>query len=142
MPHKLRKIRKLRGSRTCGYGRVGQHRGSGSKGRRKAGRHKHGWSYVLRYEPDYFKKKKLKPLRDKSEIKTINLDELEELAYQIAQGGKEKVVLDLDSMGYDKLLGSGRITIPVSVKVSACSEAAQKKIEAAGGEILSENLKE
>jgi len=32
MPHKLRKTRKMRGSRTHGYGQVGQHRKSGSRG--------------------------------------------------------------------------------------------------------------
>ena len=47
MPHKLRKIRKFRGSRTQGYGRIGQHRDSGSKGNRKVGRHKHLWSKVV-----------------------------------------------------------------------------------------------
>jgi len=135
MPHKLRKIRKKRGSRTQGYGRVGQHRKSGGKGGRKAGRHKHGWSYVHRYEPDYFKKKRLKSLMDKSEIRIINLKELEEIALQKASKGK-KVTLDLEKMGYDKLLGSGKISIPVSVKISAWSKAAQKKIEAVGGEIL------
>jgi len=136
MPHKLRKIRKKRGSRTQGYGRVGQHRKSGSKGRRKAGRHKHGWSYVHRYEPDYFKKKRLKSLIDKSEIRIINLKELEEIALQEASKRKKKIILDLEKMGYHKLLGTGKISIPVSVKIPAWSEAAQKKIEAAGGEIL------
>jgi len=135
MPHKLRKIRKKRGSRTQGYGRVGQHRKSGSKGRRKAGRHKHGWSYVHRFEPDYFKKKRLKSLTDKSEIRIINLKELEEIALQKAKKGR-KVTLDLEKMGYDKLLGTGKISVPISVKIPAWSEAAQKKIEAAGGEIL------
>jgi len=56
MPHKLRKTRKMRGSRTVGYGRVGQHRDQGSKGYRKSGRHKAGWSWVQRYDPDYFGK--------------------------------------------------------------------------------------
>ncbi len=31
MPHKLRKIRKTRGSRTQGYGRIGQHRDAAQK---------------------------------------------------------------------------------------------------------------
>jgi len=139
MPHKLRKIRKKRGSRTQGYGRVGQHRKSGSKGRRKAGRHKHGWSYVHRYEPDYFKKKRLKSLTDKSKIRIINLKELEEIALQKVSNKKMKITLDLEEMGYDKLLGTGKISIPVSVKISAWSEDAQKKIEAVGGEILMKN---
>ena len=56
MPHKLRKIRKFRGSRTQGYGRIGQHRDSGSKGHRKVGRHKHLWSWVVTHEPNYFGK--------------------------------------------------------------------------------------
>jgi len=139
MPHKLRKIRKKRGSRTQGYGRVGQHRKSGSKGERKAGRHKQGWSYVHRYEPDYFKKKRLKPRTDKSQIRIINLKELEELALQIYSEKEKKITIDLEKMGYDKLLGSGKISLPVSVKIPAWSEAAQKKIEAAGGEILMNN---
>jgi large subunit ribosomal protein L15 len=136
MPHKLRKIRKKRGSRTQGYGRVGQHRKGGSKGGRKAGRHKHLWSYVHRYEPDYFKRKRLKSLTDKSEIRIINLKELEEIALQRATGRKEKITLDLEKMGYDKLLGSGKISIPLAVKIPAWSKAAQQKIEAAGGEII------
>jgi len=139
MPHKLRKIRKKRGSRTQGYGRVGQHRKSGSKGGRKVGRHKHGWSYVHRYEPDYFKKKRLKSLTDKSEIRTINLKELEEIALQESSRKGRKIILDLEKMGYDKLLGAGKISLPVSVKVPAWSETAQKKIEAAGGEILTDH---
>ena len=53
MPHKLRKIRKFRGSRTQGYGRIGQHRDSGSKGARKVGRHKHLWSWVVTHAPGY-----------------------------------------------------------------------------------------
>jgi len=136
MPHKLRKIRKKRGSRTQGYGRVGQHRKSGSKGRRKVGRHKHGWSYVHRYEPDYFKKKRLKSLTDKSETKIINLKELEEIALQKASKSGGKITLNLEEMGYHKLLGSGKISLPVIVKILECSEAARKKRDAAGGEIL------
>lgn len=134
MPHKLRKIRKKRGSRTQGYGRVGQHRKSGSKGRRKVGRHKHGWSYVLRYEPDYFKKKRLKSRINKSDIRIINLKELEELAFQRVAGKEE--IIDLEKMGYDKLLGTGKLSLPVIVKVSACSQRARERIEAAGGKVL------
>ncbi|MEM2273713.1 MAG: uL15 family ribosomal protein, partial [Candidatus Bathyarchaeia archaeon] len=141
MPHKLRKIRKKRGSRTCGYGRVGQHRKSGSKGERRAGRHKHLWSWVIRYEPDYFgykgfvspKQKKIK------NAKYINIKELEEIALKMAAGvgGKEKIFIDLEAMGYSKLLGEGRITLPVIVKVPLYTEGALQKIKEAGGEIIS-----
>jgi len=140
MPHKLRKIRKKRGSRTQGYGRVGQHRCSGSKGYRKAGRHKAGWSYVLRYEPDYFGKKGFtspKSLRGKGNI--VNVGKLDEIAEKISTKKEEgKFFIDLENLGYAKLLGTGRVTKPLIVKVASYSKSAAEKIKEAGGEILIE----
>jgi len=142
MPHKLRKIRKKRGTRTQGYGRVGQHRCSGSLGGRKVGRHKHLWSYVIRYEPDYFKKTGfVSPKSLGKEIKTINLGELEELAQKVVykeKGRAKAPLIDLKELGYDKLLGKGQVTKPVRVRVASLSETAAKKIEAAGGQVLTE----
>lgn len=138
MPHKLRKIRKKRGSRTQGYGRVGQHRRSGSKGMRKVGRHKHSWSYTIKYEPDYFGKKGFtspKSLRQKAKV--INVKRLDEIAGKFSlekENGKSFV--DLESLGYTKLLGSGKITKSLIVKVPSCSKSAAEKITKAGGQIL------
>ena len=141
MPHKLRKVRKKRGSRTHGYGQVGQHR-KGTKG--KAGLHKHRWTYVIKYEPDYFEKRGFtsqKAISRKTNV--INVGELDELADKLAAEKKlerkqKKIFLDLDKLGYDKLLGMGKITKPMLVKVVDHSEAATKKIEEAGGQILKE----
>ncbi|MEM3055518.1 MAG: uL15 family ribosomal protein [Candidatus Bathyarchaeia archaeon] len=141
MPHKLRKIRKKRGSRTQGYGRVGQHRKSGSKGMRKAGRHKHGWSYVLRYEPEYFGKKGFtSPKSLRQEVKIINVGELEEVAEKFKGKDKEgKVFIDLESLGYTKLLGAGKVSKSLIVKVPSCSKSAAEKIKEAGGKVLVES---
>lgn len=141
MPHKLRKVRKKRGSRTHGYGQVGQHR-KGTKG--KAGLHKHRWTYVIKYEPDYFEKRGFtsqKAISRKTNV--INVGELDELAHKLTAEKKlerkqKKIFLDLDRLGYDKLLGMGKITKPMLVKVVTHSEAAAKKIEEAGGQILKE----
>lgn len=141
MPHKLRKVRKKRGSRTHGYGQVGQHR-KGTKG--KAGLHKHRWTYVIKYEPDYFEKRGFtsqKAISRKTNV--INVGELDELAHKLAAEKKlerkqKKIFLDLAKLGYDKLLGLGKITKPMLVKVVAHSEAAAKKIDEAGGQILKE----
>ena len=141
MPHKLRKVRKMRGSRTHGWGQIGQHRRSGSRGGKgHAGMHKHRWTYVQRYDPDHFSKDKFRP-PNQTQINIINLKQLEEIAYKIQQarkGKREKITIDLKEMGYDKLLGSGKITAPISVKVSSCSEDARKKIEESGGEVVTE----
>jgi large subunit ribosomal protein L15 len=142
MPHKLRKVRKKRGSRTHGYGRVGQHRGGGQRGGHgKAGFHKHKWTYVIKYEPDYFGKKGFtspKSLRRKVNI--INVGVLDETAEKFStRKEKGKFFIDLESLGYTKLLGTGNITKPLIVKVLSCSKSATEKIKGAGGQILIES---
>ncbi len=136
MPHKLRKIRKTRGSRTQGYGRIGQHRDAGSKGHRKVGRHKHLWSYVTAYEPDYFGKHGFtSPQSLKQKERTLNLEKLQELSQALPlEEGKSRV--DLTRLGYTKLLGSGQITKPVIVTIESFSKTAAEKIKEAGGEIV------
>ena len=135
MPHKLRKIRKTRGSRTQGYGRVGQHRDSGSKGHRKVGRHKHLWSYVVTHEPDYFGKHGFtSPQSLHRHENTINLKKLEEIA-QTSQ--REKPQINLTALGYTKLLGTGKITKPLTIQVPSYSKSAAEKIKKVGGEIIS-----
>ena len=134
MPHKLRKIRKLRGSRTQGYGRVGQHRDAGSKGQRKVGRHKHLWSYVVTHEPDYFGKSGFtSPQSLHRHENPINLKKLEELAQA---GQQEKLQIDLAALGYTKLLGSGKVTKALTVQVPSCSKLAAEKVKKAGGKIV------
>jgi len=144
MPHKLRKTRKKRGSRTCGYGRVGQHRKSGTKGERRAGRHKHLWSYVIKYEPDYFGKRGFTSPRSlRRRVNSINLSQLEELIEKLSAEEKieeknGKLFVDLEKLGYTKLLGMGKISKPVIIKVPAFSASAAEKIKAVGGQILKE----
>jgi large subunit ribosomal protein L15 len=129
MPHKLRKIRKFRGTRTIGYGRIGQHRDSGSKGNRKVGRHKHLWSKVVTSDPGYFGKHGFTSPQSKHRIEsTINLLKLDQLAT-----GKE---IDLTALGYTKLLGTGKITKALTVTVAAASKSAQTKIQEAGGKLV------
>ena len=129
MPHKLRKIRKTRGSRTQGYGRIGQHRDSGSKGHRKVGRHKHLWSLVVTSEPNYFGKHGFtSPQSLHRKENTINLNKLDEIA-QTPQ-------INLTELGYTKLLGTGKITKPLTITIPTYSKSAQEKIKKAGGEII------
>ena len=143
MPHKSRKIRKKRGSRTQGWGRVGQHRKTGSKGRRNPGRHKALWSWVLRYEPHYFGKKGFtshKNVKQKSNV--INVGLLNEIAEKLpAEKKKGRLFIDLEDLGYTKLLGSGRITKPLAVNVASCSKSAAEKVESAGGQVIIETRK-
>jgi len=139
MPHKLRKTRKMRGSRTHGYGRVGQHRDAGSKGQRKVGRHKHLWSYVTAHEPKYFGKKGFtSPQSLKRKENTINIKQLNELTPKTL-GKNGKTQINLANLGYTKLLAAGKITKPLVITVASCSKTAAEKIEKAGGQVLINN---
>jgi large subunit ribosomal protein L15 len=130
MPHKLRKIRKTRGSRTQGYGRIGQHRDAGSKGNRKVGRHKHLWSKVVAYEPDYFGNHGFTSPQSLKKIEnTINIQKLVEVA-------EDTTAVDLTELGYTKLLGTGKITKALTVTVPTCSKLAEEKVTKAGGKVI------
>lgn len=140
MPHGERKTRKLRGSRTHGYGRVGQHRKSGGRGGKgKAGGRDHFWIRTVKYEPYRFRRIGFKP-PPRSEVRTINTGELEELARRVlgADMGRSASLqeLDLTSLGYDKLLGKGDLKTPLKIKVSSYTTTAREKVTAAGGEII------
>jgi large subunit ribosomal protein L15 len=133
MPHKLRKIRKTRGSRTQGYGRIGQHRDSGSKGHRKVGRHKHLWSLIVTSEPNYFGKHGFtSPQSIHTKVNSINLFKVD----QLAQGPE----INLTELGYTKLLGTGKITKPLTIQVAFFSKSAQEKVTQAGGRIVASQI--
>lgn len=140
MPHKLRKVRKQRGSRYMGWGQVGQHRKAGARGGKgKAGGHKHFWIRTVKYQPDRYRRIGfLPPSAKKPKPETINVGELEDLAYKVltdygVKGGNE---LDLEALGIGKLLGRGNISVPLNVKVAYATINAQAKIEEAGGSII------
>ncbi|GAB6147824.1 uL15 family ribosomal protein [Stetteria hydrogenophila] len=137
-----RKSRKLRGrTRTMGWGRIGQHRKSGSRGGvGAAGMHKHMWTWVIKYAPTWFGKRGFNPPRIRAGYRprTINLRDLAELAFKLKASGEAKeedgkIVIDLAAMGIHKLLGEGKINVPVKVRVPMASESAIKKIQEAGG---------
>jgi large subunit ribosomal protein L15 len=129
MPHKLRKIRKFRGTRTQGYGRIGQHRDSGSKGNRKVGRHKHLWSKIVTSEPNYFGKHGFHSPQAIHKIeKTINLQKVDQMAVSSD--------INLTELGYTKLLGSGKLTKALTIQVKEASKSAQQKVQNAGGKLI------
>jgi large subunit ribosomal protein L15 len=149
LPHKDRKVRKQRGSRTHGWGQIGQHRSRGGRGGTgKAGLDKHKWTYVVKHDPTYWLKKgfvSTKTLGKKVSI--INIGKLDDLAAKLESTKKlekkeKKIFLDLESLGYDKLLGTGKVAKPMIVKVASYSEAASRKLEEAGGEIFKESEEE
>ncbi|MEM0100904.1 MAG: uL15 family ribosomal protein [Candidatus Methanomethylicaceae archaeon] len=135
-----KKVRKQRGSRTYGWGTVGQHRKSGMRGGfGNAGLHKHKWSWTIKYGKDHFGKYGF--IRPKAVVdykNCINVGSLMSIIEGkiLEKDEKDRVIIDLNNMGYDKLLGSGKIDLPVVIKVKQASEIAKRKITEAGGEVI------
>lgn len=127
-----------------GWGRIGQHRKSGSRGGfGAAGMHKHMWTWVVKYAPTWFGKHGFNPpqtFRVKS--REINVSELEEylnewLGKGLAHRGEDgRITVNLAEIGYTKLLGKGSIARPVKVIVPEATEKAIEKIRRAGGEVV------
>jgi large subunit ribosomal protein L15 len=141
MPERFRrKIRKLRGSRTCGWGRVAQHRGSGQRGGfGNAGGHKHMWSRVNVEDPDYFGKKGFRRVKFIHEPRTVDLEGISkafENAPKKSEGTEKKAKINIVDMGYEKVLGRGMVDRPVVVEALSFSKIAKKKIESAGGKAV------
>ena len=141
MTAKLRKIRKLRGSVSCGGGRIGRHR-KHSGGRGNAGGLTHMRTAMDRYHPGYFGKKGIRTFalqRNRLHSPTINLDKVwtlvTEQSRKLYADNKDRVpVIDVTKAGFFKVLGKGFLpSQPVVVKAKFFSKIAEKKIKAVGG---------
>jgi large subunit ribosomal protein L15 len=140
MATRLRKSRRQRGTRFCGWGQIGQHRASGSRGGvGNAGKHKHFFMRTNKEEPDHFGHEQFHALRKSDVSRWVNLRDLNQLLRYSKSGEDGKTVLDLGELGYEKLLGSGRVEAVFTIKVKQASKSAKDKITEAGGEVLTLN---
>jgi large subunit ribosomal protein L15 len=138
------KTSKFRGSRTHGRGKKAG-RGAGLRGGRgNAGLHKHKWISIVKYDPDHFGHHGFKRPQSVVQAKiTMNLSEVEQFLPALSKDGFAeekggKWTVNLTKMGVDKLLGSGRISTPITIKVLEASKGAEEKLKKAGGALLKE----
>ena len=157
-----KRVNKLRGKRTHGYGR--------QQGRRKTGRkHGHGLtsdhekglkSYVVKQKSlgyptkKYGKKVKRSPWlfgkfgfqRPQTQVRiyhknTINIGSLDArldgwVKEELAQKSGDTYTIDLDKLNFQKVLAKGQIKKKVQVRVRAASNYAVEEIEKAGGKVF------
>lgn len=133
--------KKFLGSRTHGRGKKAG-RGAGKRGGRgNAGLHKHKYIKTVKYLPNHFGRVGFKRPQVVTGAKiTINLYAVDEKLDGLIKEGKIKKIknnyeLNLNELGYDKLLGSGVITKQVKITIKEATEKAISKIKDAGGKI-------
>ena len=144
-----KKVTKMRGSRTHGYGAGKKHRGAGHRG----GRGNAGWggkykdtkqpSLIKEIHLHYVPKKYRKPMRPpiQTEYNGVNIEYLEYYFDKLMEQGLivEKdgyYEVDLKKLGYNKLLSKGTPTRKWRIITEFVSEKAKEKIENAGGEVV------
>ena len=132
---------KFRGMRTHGHGKNAR-RGHGKRGGvGNAGSFTHRFIKIYKENPRYFGMHGFKRAPELIERKkTINLGEIHDRLDTLTEQGYAKkegeiYVVDLTSMGVDKLLGSGKVEIPMKIIVGEASERAIEKVKSAGGEV-------
>jgi len=119
-----RKITKQRGSRSVGRGKAKRGRGRGSRmGRGSVKRGQRNIAHIHKYEPERLPRKGFVSIHKQE--KTINIRELQNLT--------DKNEIDVTKFKYDKVLGAGKLTKPLTVIAKSFSEKAKSKIESAGG---------
>lgn len=147
-----RRIRKKRGVRTRGYGRVDQHRKADQRvGKGKTTQWKKAMkSYYLKQkelgfpDPDWIMGKTgFKRPQDMVRLSQVNSLNIKDLDHKIDLLVEEKkatksgntYTINLNGLNIQKILGRGEIKKPINISVNKASEKAVEKIEAAGGKV-------
>jgi len=139
---RVKKVRKRRGSRTYGWGLV--HRGSGQKGgagnagsgKKADGKKPSNWGRL--FGRNGFKPKNPHHLLAVNAVDAGIISEFADkwvAKKQAALDGK-KYTIDLKSLGYTKLLGSGKVTRVLCITTPSASARAIEKVKAAGGDVI------
>ena len=142
----------MRGTRTHGYGVVGQHRKTGQRaGKGKTTQWKKSKkSYYLKQkelgfpDPDWdFGKRGFKRPQDINRIYRVNALNLKDLDSKIedltlkniATKSGNTYTINLKDINIQKILGRGEINKKINLTVSKASKRAIEKIELAGGKV-------
>ncbi|MFW9999444.1 MAG: uL15m family ribosomal protein [Candidatus Hodarchaeota archaeon] len=147
-----KKVQKMRGRRTRGYGKVGQHRKTGQRaGRGKTTQWKKSKkSYYLKQkelgfpDPDWdIGKKGFKRPQDIVRIYQVNTINVKDLDLNIenfvlnkkASKSGNTYNINLNDINIQKILGRGVINRTINITVNKASKKAIEKVETAGGKI-------
>lgn len=136
---RARKITKLRGHRYCGKGYNDRSRNKGSHGGKgNAGSKDHKrLEYLKLYGPSYFGKERGFKNKNPSFLRALNVSELERLCIE-----KKLKEVNLEELGYAKLLGAGTIKTALKISAHSASPRAVDKVKAAGGSVNIQKVEE
>ncbi|MBI2574656.1 uL15 family ribosomal protein [Candidatus Woesearchaeota archaeon] len=139
---KRKKNSRQRASHTHGWGSMKKHRGSGHKGgagKSGTGKRADSKKPSIWKQKNYFGKRGFNTRAIK--ISAVNIADLEEqlptlIKENAAKEDNGKYLIELRKKGYNKLLGRGKATKKMVIKVASASAGAIETVRNAGGEVL------
>ena len=141
--NKRKKNTRQRGSKTHGWGAKKKHRGKGHQGGAgMAGSGKRADSKKPSiWKERYFGKHGFISKTPKVRINQVNISYIEQhlekfLAEQLVQKQDGFYFVDLEKLGYNKLLGDGKVSMKLKIKTPYASKIAIAKVKEARGEIV------
>ncbi|MFW5746565.1 MAG: uL15m family ribosomal protein [Nanoarchaeota archaeon] len=139
--NKRKKGSRKRGSWTHGWGEKKKHRGAGSRGGRGnagSGKRADVKKPSFRKSNRVFGRHGFVNHGAGPAVKSINVGYFDDASLKGKQGvdfGKV-IKVDLEKLGYQKLLGSGKVVGAYEITAASATQSAIKKIEAAGGKVI------
>lgn len=97
------------------------------------------WSRISVEDPDHFGKKGFRRVKFIHQTRTLDLEGLSNAIGASGNKGEvaeKKTKINVVELGYEKVLGKGRIDKPVVVEALSFSKIAKQKIESAGGKTV------
>jgi large subunit ribosomal protein L15 len=96
---------------------------------------------MIKYDPDHFGRHGFTRHAQMRATSAIDLEDLGRRLAEFEAAGhatrdNSRITVDLTAAGIDKLLGSGRVAVPMRITVAKASGAALAKVAGAGGEVV------
>ena len=133
-----------RGHKTHGWGAKKKHRGKGHQGgagMAGTGKRADSKKPSIWKDKDYFGKHGFVSKTPKIKISPVNVSYIEQHINKFISANlvkKENGIysVELEKLGYNKLLGEGKVSAKFKIKVPYASKSAVEKVKEAGGEIV------
>ena len=141
--NKRKKNTRQRGHKTHGWGAKKKHRGAGNRGGRgMAGTGKRADTKKPSiWKEKYFGKHGFVSKTPKLKINAINISFIEQhinkfISSNLAKNEDGSYFIELEKLGFNKLLGDGKVSLKFKIKAPYASKIAIEKIKQAGGDVV------
>ena len=142
--NKRKKNTRQRGGMTHGWGSKKKHRGKGHQGgagMAGTGKRADSKKPSIWKDKHYFGKHGFISKTHKVKIKPINVGFIEQhmdnfISNNLIKKEDEIYFIELEKLGFNKLLGDGRVSMKLKIKTPYASKSAMEKVKEAGGEVI------